>query len=89
MSDHPSQTIEEAPTSYSWTAKHRVGGVRKSSEPVEFAIAPISAVTVRANALTVSAMVAAAALAFVNLNAATQVVAEKAAAFGIICRECR
>lgn len=91
MSDLSSQTIEEAPASFSWTAKHRIGGVWKSSEPVEFAIAPISAVTVRANALTVSAMVAAAALAFVNLNAATQVVAEKkqAAAFGIICRECR
>ena len=63
MSGLPSQTIEEAPASYSWTAKHRIGGVWKSSKPVEFAIAPISAVTVRANALTVSAQAAAMALA--------------------------
>lgn len=91
MSDLPSQTIEEAPASYSWTAKHRVGGVRKTSEPVEFAIAPTSAVTVRANALTVSAKVAA-ALAFVKTNAAILVAAalEQVASLGMnICPECR
>ena len=90
MSDLPSQTIEEAPASYSWTAKHRVGGVWKSSEPVEFAIAPTSAVTVRANALTVSAK--AAALALVIMNAAMQVVAGmmQVASLGkAICPECR
>lgn len=94
MSDLPSQTIEEAPASYSWTAKHRVGGVWKSSEPVEFAIAPTSAVTVRANALTVSAKAAALALALalVIMNAAMQVVAGmmQVASLGkAICPECR
>ena len=92
MSDLPSQTIEEAPASYSWTAKHRIGGVWKSSEPVEFAIAPTSAVTVRANALTVSAKAAALALALVIMNAAMQVVAGmmQVASLGkAICPECR
>ena len=91
MSGYSSQTIEEAPASYSWTAKHRVGGVRKSSEPVEFAIAPTSAVTVRANALTVSDMVAA-TLAIVKLNAAIllAVALEPVASLGmLICPECR
>lgn len=92
MSGLPSQTIEEAPASYSWTAKHRIGGVWKSSKPVEFAIAPITAVTVRANALTVSAQAAAMALALVIMNAAMLVVAEmkQVASLGmIICPECR
>ena len=92
MSAHLEQNIEEAPAIFSWTAKHRIGEGRKESVPVEFAIAPISAVTVRANALTVSAQAAAMALALVMMNATMLVVAEmmQVASLGmIICPECR
>ena len=90
MSDLTSQTIAEAPASYSWTAKHRVGGVWKSSEPVEFAIAPISAVPVRLNALAKSIAQGFVSLNMVNLCTSIVTEAEKMqmAALGIICREC-
>ena len=89
MSDLPSQTSEDTPASLSWTAKHRIG--EGSSEPVEFAVfSPISAVPVRANALTVSALFGAMGMAMVNLFAAlVQGAEKKLAPFGIICRECR
>ena len=92
MSRHTSQHIESTPTTLSRTAEARIGGVWKDSRPVEFAIAPTSAVTVRANALTVSAQAAAMALALVIMNAAMLVVAEmmQVASLGmIICPECR
>lgn len=91
MSRHTSQHIESTPTTLSRTAESRIGGVWKDSRPVEFAIAPISEVPVRANARVVAALCAAMGVALVNENASILLEAEnqQAVAIGNICRECR
>ena len=90
MSRPMSQTSEDTPTTQSWTADFRIGGGRKYSCPVEFAIAPISAVPVRLNALAKSIAQGFVSLNMVNLCTSIVTEAEKMqmAALGIICREC-